>query len=165
MNELHRKVLIIDDSEEDRVTYRRLLQRDPDVVYLFEEANSGNRGLVACQTFQPDCVLLDYRLPDLDGLQFLECLHEQTHLQAPSVIMLTGTGSETVAVEAMKYGVQDYLVKGALTSERLRSAVTNAIEKVTLRRTLEAQQQQLRHQAELIDQTHDAIITTDLEGT
>ena len=164
MSKPQRKILIVDDSVEDRATYRRLLQRDPDTTYLFEEVDLGNRGLVACQTFQPDCLLLDYRLPDLDGLQFLTQLHEQLDSQAPAVVVLTGTGNETVAVEAMKCGAQDYLVKGRLTLDRLRSAVANAIEKVTLRRTLEAQHQQLRRQAEIIDQTHDAIITTDLDA-
>ncbi len=164
MSKPQRKILIVDDSVEDRATYRRLLQRDPDATYLFEEVDLGNRGLVACQTFQPDCLLLDYRLPDLDGLQFLTQLHEQLDSQAPAVVVLTGTGNETVAVEAMKCGAQDYLVKGRLTLDRLRSAIANAIEKVTLRRTLEAQHQQLRRQAEIIDQTHDAIITTDLDA-
>jgi PAS domain S-box-containing protein len=164
MNKPQRKILLIDDNLEDRVTFQRFLQRDPDVIYLFEEVDSGNRGLEACPIFQPDCLLLDYRLPDLDGLQFLKRLHKRVASQVPAVIVLTGAGNEAIAVETMKYGAQDYLVKSRLTSERLRSAVTNAIEKVILQRTLEAQQQQLRHQAEIIDHTHDAIITTDLEG-
>lgn len=164
MSKPQRKILMVDDSAEDRVTFRRFLQHDADAIYLFEEVNSGSRGLAVCQTFQPDCLLLDYRLPDLDGLQFLERLHEQTNSQTPAVIMLTGTGNEAVAVEAMKRGAQDYLVKDRLTLARLQSAVANAIEKVTLGRTLEAQHQQLCHQAEIIDQTHDAIITTDLDA-
>lgn len=164
MDKPQRKILIMDDSAEDRGLFRQVLQQDADVTYLFEEANSGNRGLAVYQTFQPDCLLLDYRLPDLDGLQVLERLHKQTNSQTPAVIMLTGIGNEAVAVEAMKRGAQDYLVKDRLTLSRLRSAVANAIEKVTLGRTLEAQHQQLLYQAEILDQTHDAIITTDLDA-
>ena len=62
--------------------------------------------------------------------------------QAPAVVMLTGTGNEVVAVEAMKRGVQDYLHKDALSGERLWHAIANAIEKVALRQALEAQRQQ-----------------------
>lgn len=58
--------------------------------------------------------------------------------------MMTGTGDEVVVVEAMKRGAQDYLVKGALPLENLHRAVANAIEKATLRRSLEAQHQPLR---------------------
>ena len=91
MNKPQRKILIVDDSAEDRATFRRFLQQDANASYLFEEASSGKKALTACQTFQPDCLLLDYRLPDLDGLQFLERLYEQTPSQASAVVVLTGT--------------------------------------------------------------------------
>jgi DNA-binding NtrC family response regulator len=56
-----------------------------------------------------DCVLLDYRLPDADGLGCLRQLR-QAHPDVP-VVVITGAGSEEVAVEAMKLGASDYLVK------------------------------------------------------
>jgi PAS domain S-box-containing protein len=164
MNKPQRKILIVDDSVEDRATYRRLLRGDADAEYLFEEVNTGNRGLAACETFQPDCLLLDYRLPDLDGLQFLRRLGERVGARMPATVMLTGKGNEAVAAQAMQCGAQDYLVKSGLTLERLRYTIANAIEKATLRRTLAAQHQQLQRQAEMIDNTHDAIITTDLDA-
>lgn len=140
----HYKVLIVDDNPDDRASYRRVLQRDPDTTYSIDEANLGSTGLAICQTAHPDCLLLDYRLLDIDGLQFLARLREQVGSQMPAVVMLTGTGDEIVAVGAMKHGAQDYLVKGALALENLQRTVTNAIEKVKLYRTLEAQHQQLR---------------------
>jgi hypothetical protein len=44
MNKPQRKILMVDDSAEDRVTFRRFLQHDADAIYLFEEVNSGSRG-------------------------------------------------------------------------------------------------------------------------
>ncbi len=65
------KILIIDDSAEDRAVCRRLLLRSMQTTYLLEEADTATQGLLVCATFQPDCILVDYHLPDLTGLQFL----------------------------------------------------------------------------------------------
>jgi signal transduction histidine kinase len=139
-----RKILLVDDSAEDRATYKRWLQRNSDINYFVEEADTGSSGLAVCQTVQPDCILLDYRLPDVDGVQFLDHLTERLGLQAPAVVMMTGTGHEAVAVEALKRGAQDYLRKDVVTIESLGRAITNAVEKVTLQRTLHEQEERLR---------------------
>ena len=129
------RILIVDDSPEDREVYRRMLSSpDPEHRYEFLEADLGEDGLDMALTESPDCLLLDYRLPDVDGLEFLTRLRK--HGRVP-VIVLTGQGNESVAVEAMKGGAQDYLLKGAVTRQGLQSAVRNAIEKVGLQREVE----------------------------
>jgi signal transduction histidine kinase len=125
------RILIVDDSPEDRAIYRRLLSQGVEREYRFLEAGSGEEGLELVARDPPDCVLLDYRLPDVDGLEFLERMTGGAELP---VIVLTGQGSEAVAVEAMKNGAQDYLLKGTVSRESLERAVRNAIEKVGLRR-------------------------------
>ncbi|HYG65000.1 MAG TPA: response regulator, partial [Thermoanaerobaculia bacterium] len=132
-------ILIVDDSLEDREVYRRLLLQDRDHEYRFQEAESGEEGLEAAAMEAPDCILLDYRLPDVDGLEFLE----RVGGEAVPVIVLTGQGSEAVAVEAMKNGAQDYLLKGSVTREGLQRAIHNAVEKVALRREVEARTAEL----------------------
>jgi PAS domain S-box-containing protein len=157
------KILIIDDNPDDRAACRRRLQRVSSAKYLIEEADSGTTGLAACQTVQPDCLLLDYRLPDLNGLQVLTRLTEQMGEEAPAVIMLTGSGQETVAVEAMKCGAQDYLRKGTLTTDNLGRAIANAIEKVVYRRTLNAQRRELENLHAAVQQASESIMITDAD--
>ena len=128
------RILIVDDSPEDRELYRRLLAQDPGQEYEFLEAELGEDGLELARREKPDCLLLDYRLPDVDGLEFLEQLLRDGPVP---VIVLTGQGNEAVAVQAMKSGAQDYLLKGAISRQELPRAVQNAIEKVALRRKVE----------------------------
>jgi signal transduction histidine kinase len=126
------RILIVDDSSEDRELYRRLLGQDPERGYDFLETDLGEEGLRLVQEERPDCLLLDYRLPDMDGLEFLGQLRKPV-----PVIVLTGQGNESVAVQAMKGGAQDYLLKGSITRQELRRAIHNAIEKVALRLEVE----------------------------
>jgi len=128
------RILIVDDSPEDRELYRRMLAQDPGQEYEFLEAELGEDGLELARRERPDCLLLDYRLPDVDGLEFLDRLLRDGPVP---VIILTGQGSEAVAVQAMKSGAQDYLLKGAISRQELPRAVHNAIEKVALRRKVE----------------------------
>ena len=133
------RILIVDDSREDRLTFRRHLEAGNEGPYLVSEAGSGSEGLARCRSESPDCVLLDYNLPDLNGLEFLEQLQQEFGKQAPAVVMLTGQGNETLAVKALKQGAQDYLVKG-LSNPGVRHAIQTAIANVMLRRTVAEQQ-------------------------
>jgi len=141
-------ILIIDDSPEDRQVYRRYLLQDQEHSYTILEEESGEAALVLCQQFQPDGILLDFLLPDLDGLEFMAELKQQTKGAMPAVIMLTGYGNEAVAVEAMKSGVQDYLVKGQTTAERLRSTIHSAIKNAQLHQELQRSEERFRTSVE-----------------
>jgi signal transduction histidine kinase len=137
MAEAPLRILIVDDSPEDREVYRRLLLQAPEHRYELLETELGEEGLrLACEE-APDCLLLDYRLPDVDGLEFLERLRKEWKGPLLPVIVLTGQGNESVAVEAMKGGAQDYLLKGAISRQSLQKAVRNAIEKVGLQNEVE----------------------------
>jgi len=86
-------------------------------------------------------VLLDYRLGADSGLEVLTALRDEGYDHP--VIMLTGQGDEQVAVDAMKRGAQDYLVKDAVTSVVLRRAISNAVQKALLERSLREKQNEL----------------------
>lgn len=125
-------LLITDDCQEDREVYREYLSSDPEQSYQFVEAGSAEAGLALCQRQQCDAILLDFCLPDMTGLEFLDHLKQQSGTLLP-VIMLTGQGDERVAVQAMKQGVQDYLVKQDLAPDILQLTVRNVIQQAHLR--------------------------------
>ena len=105
------RVLLVEDDAVDRMACRRALARNSDYEFLLSEAESGQEGLQLAHEQQPDCVLLDYHLPDLNGLEFLAALTDETGGVSIPVMMLTGTDNATIAVEAMKRGARDYLIK------------------------------------------------------
>ncbi len=124
-------VLIVDNSYEHRHRYENyLLQSKPSYTILSE--STGNAGLDLYQRFHPDLILLEYVLPDMDGLEFLAQLKQKQkqHEEIPPVIMITGYGNENIAVRAIKSGFQDYLVKEQVTAELLNETINSAVETV-----------------------------------
>ncbi|MEM7063970.1 MAG: ATP-binding protein [Cyanobacteria bacterium P01_B01_bin.77] len=134
-------LLIVDDCAEDREVYREYLSDDPHNTYEFCEASLAEAGLELFLKQSFDVVLLDFYMPDMTGLEFLGQLQERG-LLCP-IIMLTGQGSEELAVQAMKHGVQDYLGKQHLQPEVLQRTVRSVIQQshlhVALRKTREQQ--------------------------
>lgn len=105
-------VLIVEDDVVDRMACRRSFAQDIyDYEFVLHEAETALDGLQLVKSEKLDCVLLDYNLPDMNGLQFLaEFKNEFGESQLP-VIMLTGADNASVAVEAIRLGAQDYVVK------------------------------------------------------
>ncbi len=161
MQRSQRTVLIIDDEPADRLTYRRYLATDPLYEYTVLEAEHGGQALALCGATQPDCIILDYRLPDEDGLTVLERLAAAAHPHLYPVVMLTGMENTAIAVQAMQRGVHDYLSKQQVTPDQLQRAVSNAIEKVALQGALAQQREWFRIALTSIG---DAVIATDTAG-
>ncbi|GJL78645.1 MAG: diguanylate cyclase response regulator [Nitrospinaceae bacterium] len=121
------KLLIVDDDPEDRYAYKRMLKQINGANWTVLEAETGDEGLDLFKLEKPDCVLLDYILPDIDGLEFLLQMKKISATPSLPVVMLTGQGDETVAVLAMKEGASNYLVKGALTPASLKTNLFHCI--------------------------------------
>lgn len=147
MSQSSRTVLIVDDSLEDRELYRRYLLGDREYSYTILEAALGQQGLELWQQHQPDAVLLDCRLPDLDALEFLAQMPIRTQQASLPVIVVT-QGNEAIAALAIEAGAQDYLIEGQITPERLHLAIGRAIEAEQLR----TQQQQHLEQERMEEQ-------------
>jgi CheY-like chemotaxis protein len=139
-------ILIVDDSPEDRAVCSRFLRRHSAGAYNCVEAVTGTEGLAFYHSVRPDCLVLDFSLPDMDGLQFLAAMRAKAHPQSCPVVLLTGQGSEQIAVQALHCGAQDYLVKGDLSPGLLHRTITNAIDKFRLHQMLEEHRRVLHRQ-------------------
>jgi signal transduction histidine kinase/CheY-like chemotaxis protein len=143
-------ILIVDDSIEDREVYRRYLQRDLTHQYDIHLASYAREGLEFCQQQLPDVILLDFLLPDLNGIQFVNALLElTTDRPLPAILVLTGQGNEEVAITLMKQGVQEYVLKNKLTQTSLQLLVQRLLERVKAKRALQIQQQSQQVLAEI----------------
>src|SRR5580692_8288939 len=128
------KLVMVDDSEADRRLFRILIEESLGSKLEFWGEGTAAKGLETCRAVAPDCILIDYKLPDMTGLEFIAQLRsaEAPDALPPAVVMLTGLANEQVAVNAMKAGAQDYLVKDRMTPEGLKSAVERAMQKMEL---------------------------------
>ncbi len=126
------KILIVDDSDSDRSTYVRYLQSEADHFYQIVETETLEDGLELWRSQRPDIVLLDLKLPDGDGLEFLEALSEGYADQRLPVIVLTGQGDEATAVRAMKLGASDYLEKKDVTAISLSISINQVRDRIAL---------------------------------
>ncbi|NCC24778.1 MAG: sigma-54-dependent Fis family transcriptional regulator [Deltaproteobacteria bacterium] len=122
------KVLIIDDEAGLRLMLRAVLE---DVGYRVDDASDGEKGLASFEAGEYGVVLLDMRMPGMDGMEVLRRILHSAPNQP--VVMLTAFGTVGSAVEAMKSGAFDYLTKPA-DNEELKAVVAKACEHGRLRR-------------------------------
>ncbi len=122
-------VMVVEDDAADRRLYRRALESTHH-PYVISEFSYATEALEAIPRVQPECILLDFNLPDLDGMRFLRHLEEQTEADAieyPSVVMLTAFESRGLGVQALKAGASDFLSKHELDVTSLEVAVHRAV--------------------------------------
>jgi Flp pilus assembly CpaE family ATPase len=121
------KVLLIEDNPGDARLIREMLAEERRVSFDLERADRLSIGLGHLAKGEIDVVLLDLSLPDSQGLNTFV----RVHAQAPEVpiIALTGLDDEELAVEAVRQGAQDYLVKGQVDSSLLVRSMRYAIER------------------------------------
>src|ERR1700723_3924651 len=119
------KILVIDDSEDDRLFYKRCLQKNGGASFVVSETANGEDGLARIDEEKFACVLLDYSLPGRNGVEILKRIRAK-HPFVP-VVMLTGLGNEKVAVAAMQEGAQNYISKAAIDPQTLAHVIQSAI--------------------------------------
>lgn len=107
------RILLVEDDLVDRMACKRALAADSARRYIVFEAETGEQGLHLAMEQRPDCILLDYNLPDHTGLEFLAALAGEDGEVAIPVMVLTGGSNAALAVELMRRGARDYLTKDA----------------------------------------------------
>jgi two-component system nitrogen regulation response regulator NtrX len=121
------RILVIDDEGAIRDSLRMILEYED---YQFVGAATGQEGLAAIQRERPDLVLLDIKMPGMDGLEVLRKLHAID--ETLPVVMISGHGTTATAVEAIRSGAVDFLDK-PLSSERVIVTLQNALKQSELR--------------------------------
>lgn len=147
-------ILIVDASKEDRAVYRQYLEGNFSYAYNIIEIESATQALFHCQKQTPDLILVNFTLPDATVINFLEELKKQSCMTCMPVVVLSALGDETIAVQVMKSGAQDYLVKSRLTYEALNRACNNVMERVRLMRQIEQHQQNVEQRTIDLEQAN-----------
>jgi len=118
------RILLIDDDKVDRMTVRRALEKSG-LKHDLVEAPDGANGLRCAKEQAFDCVLLDYRLPDVDAFDLLPVLLSPEG-GGQAVLMLTGEADQEIAIRLMRAGALDYLTKAEVTPSSLARAIRYA---------------------------------------
>lgn len=125
------RVLVVDDNPQDRrLVVRELRKAYPDSQVF--EAIDEQQLVERIDEANFDIVITDYHLRWSDGIRVLQAVKQR--LPSCPVIMFTGTGSEEIAVEAMKLGLDDYIIKNVKHLVRLRGAIQAVLQHATTKR-------------------------------
>ncbi|WP_149499630.1 hybrid sensor histidine kinase/response regulator [Roseiconus lacunae] len=140
-------VLLIDDSLGDAMLMKSMIEQTTldDVEVTHESSSLGGLERLAHGMF--DCLLLDYSIDELNGLELLSKIRSR-HTFLP-VVMVTGNGSESIAVMSLKEGAQDYVSKPQLTPESVERAICNAIDKMAMATEIADKQRELESFAQI----------------
>lgn len=157
------RILSLEDVAYDVELMERELRKEG-IQYELKRVDTRDAFLAALNDFRPDIILADYSLPQFSALQALKLL--QKHKSTVPVILVTGSHSEEAAVECMKEGAEDYILKASLT--RLPSALQNALRKKEAERHKEnAEQALLQSEAQyrlITENTRDLICLLDAQN-
>ncbi|MGI3003737.1 putative bifunctional diguanylate cyclase/phosphodiesterase [Shewanella algae] len=139
-------LLLIDDDEIDRAAIIRALDQSS-LAFKVMEANCAQRGLeFACQQ-RFDGILLDYMLPDANGLEVLSRLNESAGEQT-AVVMISRYEDDKLAQRCIELGAQDFLLKDEVNTSRLTRAIRNAKQRASMALALRQSHEKLKELAE-----------------
>lgn len=140
------RILFIEDSAEFRRVVGKVIL--PEEGYEVLTAASAEEGLVLARDLQPDLVIADQQLPHMSGLDLLRALHDEDILLP--FILITAEGSEALAVDALRLGVNDYLIK-PFPIDELVASVRNTLDRHWTRRIEEQVSVQLYEANRLLE--------------
>jgi two-component system response regulator AtoC len=133
-----RRVLVVDDEENLRLVVRTFLKREG---YEVEVASGGEEALALVESFGPDVILTDVRMPKMGGMDLLATLRAKGHFA--TVIVMSAYGNTDLAMEAIKAGAYDYIQK-PFKAEEVVLKLRIAEEREALRRENRVLRQEIR---------------------
>ena len=117
------KLLIVDDDKRDRLFIKRELLKIDNSIVVHEAASTESAMELINQNIF-DCILLDYHLPDNNGIETLSQIEKMV-----PIIMITGDDRETLGLQAVKSGAQDFLLKKSLKGAQFYRSICFSIER------------------------------------
>lgn len=118
------KIAIIEDDPVISQMYRMKFEADGFEVQL---ANNGERGVAMVETFQPDMILMDLQMPEMNGAEALAIIRKNDWGKDIPVIVLTNLGEEESPKELRSLGIHSYIVKADLTPRQVVERVKDAL--------------------------------------
>ncbi|KKT35593.1 MAG: Two component transcriptional regulator, winged helix family [Parcubacteria group bacterium GW2011_GWA2_44_12] len=121
------KILLVEDDKFLSSMYAHKLSKED--VFEVKLATTGAAGLSLALEWQPDLILLDIFLPEVDGLTILKKIREEKTIQQPAIIMLTNLDEKEQIDTALQYNVDDYLIKAHFLPNEVINKVKAALKK------------------------------------
>ena len=118
------KIAIIEDDATINQMYRMKFEADGFDVRI---ANNGKIGVELVASFEPDVILLDLQMPEMNGAEALKHIRAQDSSKTTPVIVLTNLGEEEAPAEIRSLGIHSYIVKANLTPRQVVAHVKEAI--------------------------------------
>ena len=153
------KVLLIEDNPMDALLVREILGSQEGGSFQVHHADQLSTGLSLLDSMAFDAVLLDLMLPDSRGLDTFRTFHQ--HANHVPIIVMSGLDDETLAVQTVQEGAQDYLVKGTGGGALLVRAIRYAVERSRIRRDLDHERKLLHS---LIEGLPEHVYVKDTDG-
>ena len=137
------RILIVAPAPAERAVFRGLLAKAENLSGDVIEAADAAAAKSALAAARPDCVLLDYDLPGGNGLELLGEIVSTYGIHAFGIVMLMDASAPVAAVEALRSGAHDFLLKGNINAVLFQQGMRNAIEKAAIHRELETQRAEI----------------------
>jgi len=151
-----RRVLIVDDDPAFRRLCKEYLSEAGAAPCQVAEVSTAGDAVARCGEQQFDCLLIDYNLPDGSGTELLPKLRQHCGPLTPMIIM-TGVGTEQIAIEALHCGAADYIPKDRVSGTSLTRAVRNSIEKASLQHSINDRNERLERVNDELRRKNDQI--------
>lgn len=153
------KILIVDDDKVDRLKYQRLLMDAEHCTFDVREVDSAEKALEQIEALKPNCILLDYHLPGLSGLEFIALIDDE-HPQYRNIpiVMLTGEQNSKIVSAAIQFQISDYLIKATVDKRVLERSIISSIRRSAIKRSLEEHQRQVEEQCKILQKENQQIL-------
>ncbi|ABG42047.1 response regulator receiver modulated diguanylate cyclase/phosphodiesterase [Paraglaciecola sp. T6c] len=143
------KVLIVDDDAVDRRVVRRTLSASGDTYHEVQEASSVAEGLELLDGNQFDVILLDCRMPEVDGIEMVTDMHAKPDMGNTAVVMISASDDPALALQCIEAGAQDYISKNEITLAKLERAILHANKRFEIEQRMHMSYLEVKKMAEM----------------